>query len=107
MTLAYKRKHTDWHFVRHENLSRDPIGEYRSRYARPGLAVSKKIERTILQHSSTRKPAALKRGSKANISSWKVRLTPTEINGFGEGTRELAKNSTMTKVGSGGQLKTG
>ena len=107
MTLGYKRKHTDWHVVRHENLSRDPIAECQNLYTRLGLAYSKKIEREALRHSSTRKPAALKRDSKASISSWKVRLTPTEINRFGEGTRELAKNSTMTKVGPGGQLKTG
>lgn len=91
MISGYKRDHADWHFVRHEDLSRDPVKEYRSLYAMLGLDFSRTIERKVLQYSVASKPAALKRDSKTNISTWKDRLTAVEIDRIREGTHKLAR----------------
>ncbi len=91
MILGYKRDHPDWHFVQHEDLSRDPVKEYRNLYAMLGLDFSRKIERKVLQYSAASKLAALKRDSKTNISTWKDRLTAMEIDRIREGTHKLAR----------------
>ena len=89
--LKYKTEHSDWHFLRHEDISSDPVEEYRKLYGKLGLAFSPKIESQIVHHSSGEKPAFLNRDSKSNISTWKNRLTAAEIDRIRDGTLELAQ----------------
>jgi hypothetical protein len=88
----YSEGHDDWHFLRHEDLSQNPVDQYRRLYASLGLRFSSRLERQILRHSSANKPASLKRDSKANISTWKKRLTYDEIQRIKDGTLALAKD---------------
>ena len=77
----------DFLIVRHEDLSRDPIPGYRALYAELGLEFTPRVEKTILNSSSSENPRELSRkkvhafklNSRANVVNWKKRLTPDEI----------------------------
>ncbi|HLF72893.1 MAG TPA: sulfotransferase [Anaerolineales bacterium] len=73
--------------VRHEDLARDPVVGYRALYASLGLDFTPRVEKTILNSSSSDNPAELPRrkthsirlDSLASMDSWKKRLTAEEI----------------------------
>ena len=77
----------DFIVVRHEDLSRDPAGGFRDLYAKLGLDYTPKVEKTILNSSSSENPVELSRkkvhsvklDSRANMDNWKKRLTEEEI----------------------------
>lgn len=77
----------DFKVVRHEDLSLDPVAEYKSLYGSLGLTFDEKVRDTILNSSSSENPTELskkkvhsvKLDSRANMSNWKKRLTPEEI----------------------------
>ncbi|MGQ9575393.1 MAG: sulfotransferase [Thermoguttaceae bacterium] len=81
----YRKAHPDWIFIRHEDLSRDPLGEFSRLYGRLGLHLSDRARRAIAdssgEHNSAEPRGAnpLKRNSKQNVATWKKRLTPAEI----------------------------
>ena len=91
--LIYNSVHTvrgsnpDFLVVRHEDLSRDPIPGYRALYAALGLEFTLRVEKTILNSSSSENPRELSRkkvhafklDSRASVDNWKKRLTTEEI----------------------------
>lgn len=95
MILDYRESHPDWIFMKHEDLSRDPLEEFRNIYNRLGLDFSMSIQQEIETFSSgdsnKEELGSLKRDSLSNISSWKKRLTCDEIRRIKESTQELAK----------------
>jgi hypothetical protein len=77
-----------WLFVKHEDLSADPINQFRLIYGRLGLKFTQKAENTILEYSAAHNPVEreagsgardIKRSSKDNIRNWKTRLSREEI----------------------------
>jgi len=85
---VYRQKHPEWIFVRHEDLARDPVQNYRSLCQRLNLKFTSDVQSTIEAHST--KPSAdktetelpsnnIRRNSKALIHKWKTRLTCDEI----------------------------
>ena len=84
---AARERNPDFIAVRHEDLSRDPVGGFRDLYEKLGLDFTHKVENTILNSSSSENPAELsqkkvhsvKLDSRANMDNWKKRLTPEEI----------------------------
>ena len=78
----------DLQVVRHEDFSRDPLNNYRDLYAALGLGFTSRVQKTILNSSSSENPAELslkkthsvKLDSAANIKNWKKRLSESEIN---------------------------
>jgi len=84
--------------VRHEDLSLDPISGYRSLYRALGLEFTPRVERTILNSSSSENPTevskqkvhAVKLDSRANLDNWKRRLTSDEIARIRRVTEEVA-----------------
>jgi hypothetical protein len=94
MILGYRRNHPEWLFVRHEDISRAPVGEFRRLYAELGLSFSVRVRKAIARFC-THEPAEgntepLKRDSGANIFGWKKRLTSEEIKRVRDGTRKIA-----------------
>ena len=87
VTLDYQRDHPDWIFVRHEDLSREPVREYRALFERLEVPWSAAVEAALRATTSSTNPAeaptgtahALRRDSAANISNWKQRLEPAEV----------------------------
>ena len=102
--LIYRTVHTtlqrnpDFIAVRHEDLSLDPVNGYRSLYQSLGLDFTRRVQKTILNSSSSDNPTELSRkkvhsvklDSKANIDNWKKRLTEDEIKRIRSMTDEVA-----------------
>jgi hypothetical protein len=73
--------------VRHEDLSRDPVPGYRALYSSLGLEFTPRVEKIILNSSSSENPEELSRkkvhdiklDSRASLDNWKKRLTAAEI----------------------------
>ena len=91
--IIYRSAHStlnlnpDFIVVRHEDLSRDPASGFHDLYAKLGLDFTPKVEKTILNSSSSENPMELSRkkvhsvklDSRANMDNWKKRLTEEEI----------------------------
>lgn len=73
-----------WRFVRHEDLSRDPVTGFRDLYDWLGLSWTHDVERTITESSSEGNPTVStqasdrRRDSRAAITAWRSRLTPEQ-----------------------------
>ncbi len=84
--------------VKHEDLSLDPTGGFRTLYEALGLAYTSQIEKTILNSSSSENPSELSRSqvhsvrldSRQNIQNWKKRLSSPEIERIRLETGEIA-----------------
>jgi hypothetical protein len=82
-----RREHPDWIFVRHEDLSSDPIPRFAQLYAALGLEMTPEARNVIVEHTSAANPVeapggvveTLRRDSRANAFSWRERLTASEI----------------------------
>lgn len=104
-TLIYRsvyrahERNLDFMVVRHEDLSRDPIPGYRALYTTLGLAFTPRVEKTILNSSSSENPRELSRkevhafklDSRASVDNWKKRLTAEEIKRVRKITDEVSK----------------
>lgn len=92
--IKFREKHRDWFLVRHEDLSLNSLVGFQSLFNNLNLNFTEKNEQIIKNysglnnHSSTLlKPdlylpsrnSVIRRNSKANIHSWKYRLTKSEI----------------------------
>lgn len=94
--LRYQKNHPDWLFVKHEDLSRDPMNGFKSIYDQFGLEFTEKAKSKILKSSGTHNPVEQKvgnefiRNSVRNIDNWKRRLTEEEIVRIKEKTREVS-----------------
>jgi hypothetical protein len=92
----YMQQHTDWLFLRHEDISLRPIEEFRSLYGYLGLDFVERFEETIIEHCDTSnsnqdtEPFNIRRNSKSNITVWKERLSKDEINRVKEELGEIA-----------------
>jgi sulfotransferase family protein len=81
------QQNPDFIVVRHEDLSRDPVAGYRDLYQLLDLEFTPRVEKNILNSSSSENPVELSRkkvhgfklDSRANISVWKKRLSAEEI----------------------------
>ena len=95
---AARESNPDFIIVRHEDLSHDPIPGYRDLYKALGLDFTPRVEKMILNSSSSENPKELpkkkihgfKLDSLANIDSWKKRMTTEEIDRVREITKEIA-----------------
>jgi hypothetical protein len=96
---ASRERNPELIVVRHEDLSRDPAAGFRELYARLGLEYNSKIERGIVNSSSSENPTELKHGkthsvkldSRANIENWKKRLSEEEISRIQEITHDTIR----------------
>lgn len=84
--------------VRHEDLSRDPINGYRDLYEKLGLDFSSRVEKFILNSSSSENPKELskkkthsvKLDSAANVQSWKKRMPEEDVKRIREITQGIS-----------------
>jgi hypothetical protein len=92
---TYRDRRPEWHFARHEDLSRDPVERFREMFGALGVPFSEETERSIAQATGATNPAevtdagVLERDSRAGIWTWKARLTPEEIDRIRTGTDPL------------------
>ena len=102
--LIYRAVHTavlqnpDFIAVRHEDLALDPVNGFRKLYDALGLEFTRRIEKVILNSSSSENPAepsrkniySVKLDSRTNIGNWKKRLSAEEIKRIREMTGEVS-----------------
>jgi hypothetical protein len=85
MVLKYQKNHRDWVFIRHEDLSRDPLSGFQTLFNKLNLALSEHIREVIREHSDPANPNQASRynsiqlDSKSNLSNWRNRLTESEV----------------------------
>ena len=86
VVTRYKRAHPDWIYLKHEDLSRDPIATYENVFSRLGLDFTDEVRDRIVEHSNETNPShatgtdkLLKLNSKKVISQWKNALSPQDI----------------------------
>lgn len=84
--LKFQERFTDWSFLKHEDLSRDPLKGFETLFGRLGLAYTSAIKEYVEQSSSTKNPGGttgneeqMKRDSAANIKYWKAKMSDEEI----------------------------
>lgn len=95
---GYRDRHPDWAFVRHEDLSEEPLKGFRDLYERLDLTWDPTVERVIVRSTTDRSrgevPAYLhrtvRRDSRAARWTWPGRLTPEERDRIRAGTAEVA-----------------
>ncbi len=75
----YKRLHPDWIYVRHEDLSRDPVNGFRTLFEQLDLDFPKRMVEQIEKHSFAAKESGIRRDSAENVHAWKKRLSASEI----------------------------
>lgn len=94
----YEQDHPDWLFVRHEDLSANPIARFESIFEHFGLPFSDRVRRQIKASSGDHNPVEqtggneFMRDSKANIKHWQTRLADDEIAKVKAITAEVANH---------------
>ncbi len=82
---TYQERHTDWLFVRHEDLSLDPCNQFRSLYEKLNLDFTQRAKRAIEESSGMHNPIEqtpgqeFQRNSRKSINNWKNLLSRPEI----------------------------
>ena len=95
--LKYRRAHPEWIFVRHEDLSSDPVAGFQRIFHQLGLAFSPATRKKIEAYSDRRnaRPSdamyELRRDSRSTIASWTKRLGAEEIRRVRAGTAALSQ----------------
>jgi hypothetical protein len=87
VVARYRREQKRWFFIRHEDLSREPVEGFRKIFDHTGLPYTPEIQREVIASSMAENPVepkpgvvhALHRNSRANVDVWRTRLTPDEV----------------------------
>jgi hypothetical protein len=98
VVLKYQRRHPEWHFLRHEDVSLAPVAHFERLLAGVGLDFTPEVRRAVEEHSARGNPARrpddviheLKLNSEANVWEWTRALTPAEIERVRRGTADVA-----------------
>lgn len=90
--LTYQQRHPEWLFVKHEELSSDPLKGFENIYAQLGLQFDSRVQSMIQELSCSINPSdmtsrdipvsstrSITRDSRSNISNWKRRLSAEDI----------------------------
>jgi len=86
--LGFRERHSDWVFLRHEDLSREPAAGFEFLFSQLNLNFLDEVRATITRHTSDANPAVasgdtsvfeVRRDSRANIFGWKKRLSEEAV----------------------------
>ena len=94
--LTYREVHPEWHFVRHEDLSLEPIAGFEKLYASLDLMWTSEVEAVVHEHTragnavEVHDPSDHHRNSRAALKSWKRRLTQYEVDRIRSWTEPVA-----------------
>jgi len=98
IVAAYRETDPDLQWVRHEDLSRDPLGGYGCIYTNLDLEFTPQAQQVVLESSSAANPGELpiqtvhatRVDSRANIDNWRHRLSADEIKRIRQQTNDVA-----------------
>ncbi|MEK6805812.1 MAG: sulfotransferase [Pseudomonadota bacterium] len=90
----YRKNYPGWLFVRHEDLSRDPVARFSDLFQHAGLKLSARAQAEIARTTSgdrtlANDPRSVVRHSGSNICMWKSRLSHEEINSVKQQTADV------------------
>ncbi len=97
--LQYKKRYNQWIFLRHEDISENPLEWYKYLYNRLELKFTPEIIQTIKEYSysplnlpefKNQEIHRLKRNSPSNIYTWKNNLNSNEITRIRKGVGKLS-----------------
>lgn len=94
----YRERFPAFHIVRHEDLSREPVEGYRALYETLGLPLTREAENAIAaassaanpKETSVESPHETRLDSRANLTSWKRRLSDDEVERIRNVTHDTA-----------------
>jgi len=87
-TNQYRKKYPNWIFLKHENLSKNPVGEFEKLYKRLSITYNQKIMNKIIEYTNcsnkiyisiNSKRNTVKRNSERQIGIFHERLSKEEI----------------------------
>ncbi|MFC2165103.1 sulfotransferase [Acidobacteriota bacterium] len=97
LVRKFQMKHEDWYFIRHEDLSHDPLSGFRAIFEWLGLDYTERIQKMIREFSDQQNPSILpsnqnsiKRHSKAVVNNWKHMLSNSEVLRVRKGVEEFS-----------------
>ena len=92
----YRSERPGWTFVRHEDLSIDPVARYSELYAALGLEFTDAARAAILEHTSAKNPErlqekhAIRLDSRASLGGWRQALTAEQIQRVRDGVSDVS-----------------
>jgi len=98
VVLKYKKEFPEWIYLRHEDLSREPLSNFEQLFKTLGLEFTDEVQEQIVEYSSESNPShstgvdkLLKLNSKKVISQWKNALSAQEVKRIKERVGEVSK----------------
>lgn len=96
--LTLKQRNPNWLFLRHEDISKEPIKYFELIYNQFELPFTQNIANEIISYTTSENPSealsgkwnTLKRDSASNVKNWKSRLSPGEIERIKIQTKSIA-----------------
>jgi hypothetical protein len=93
-----RNKHKEFIYVKHEDLSRNPVEGFQKIFDRLDIEFTGKIKNFIIGSTNSSNPIEasegvmhqLKRNSRANVKSWRYRLSDSEIIRIKEGVNDIS-----------------
>ncbi len=94
MIREYQLRHPEWNYVRHEDLSLEPLQGFEALFHAVGLDFSQSVRQKIESstkavHSGDEALHSVQRDSRKNVDSWRRRLETEEIERVKTGTSEM------------------
>jgi Sulfotransferase family len=92
---GYRERHPGWSFLRHEDVSAEPIATFERLYAELGLEFTASARQSIARASASDNPAelptphAVELDSAASLGRWRDDLTADEVETLRERTRDV------------------
>jgi hypothetical protein len=92
---GFRERHPAWVFLRHEDVSADPVATFERLYASLGLELTERARRSIERASDPDNPAELRSphdvalASAASLGRWRGDLEPTEVELLRERTQDV------------------
>lgn len=97
--LHYQKIYDEWYFIKHEDISKNPLKEFEKIFIKLNLNYIDKVKKKIKASSNAYNPkymlgseTTIKLNSMANIKSWKKKLSKEEIKQIKKATFELSSN---------------
>ncbi|OBF63139.1 hypothetical protein A5787_15835 [Mycobacterium sp. 852002-50816_SCH5313054-b] len=95
----YRMRYPGWLFLKHEELSMDPVGSFQKIYAALGLEFTTSVRSAIEASSGEQNPSepqrgdefTIRRNSKVNVSNWMNRLSDREISTIRKRTGDVSR----------------
>lgn len=89
--IRYYREKFDgqWYFVKHETLSKDPVGEFHKLFTFLDIPWTREMNKIVTKSSDGSVLNRLSRNSAENVGTWKTRLSTDEICRIKDGTKRL------------------